>query len=158
MIFPKDRFTCNLSHKASRLQVYFVNRFQNRYLPVTIDNRSVNVIKQNAHKYSILAMFKILNIPRSTYYYETKQVELDSIAGHIIEMFHESDSNYGTSKIQKELKKKNIVVLRRHIGRIMKLNGLVSSYTIAQFKPHKTTCNEDKIKNKLIETSIQKNS
>ena len=31
------------------------------------------MIKANAHKYSVSAMCKVLNIPRSTYYYETKQ-------------------------------------------------------------------------------------
>ena len=38
---------------------------------------------------------------------------------------------------------------RRLIGRIMKKLGLVSKYTVAQFKPHKQTCNEDPIKNEL---------
>ena len=33
----------------------------------------VNVIKANAHKYSVSAMCKVLNIPRSTYYYKVKQ-------------------------------------------------------------------------------------
>jgi len=31
----------------------------------------------------------------------------------------------------------------------MKKLGLVSKYTVAQFKPQKTNCNEDPIKNKL---------
>ena len=31
----------------------------------------------------------------------------------------------------------------------MNLNGLVSNYTVKQFKVHKATCNEDKIENKL---------
>lgn len=36
----------------------------------------------------------------------------------------------------------------------MKSNGLVSLYAIAQFKPHKRTCNEDDVKNELAETTI----
>ena len=36
-------------------------------------------------------------------------------------------------------------VSRRRIGRIMKQEGLVSSYTVAQFKPHVVKCNDDKI-------------
>ena len=36
---------------------------------------------------------------------------------------------------------------RRRIGRIMKANGLVSRYTIAQFKPHVDKCNESKTAN-----------
>ena len=31
------------------------------------------MIKANAHKYSVSAMCKVLNIPRSTYYYKVKQ-------------------------------------------------------------------------------------
>ena len=38
-------------------------------------------------------------------------------------------------------------VSRRRIGRIMKQEGLVSNYTVAQFKPHTDKCNEAKIEN-----------
>ena len=38
-------------------------------------------------------------------------------------------------------------VSRRRIGRIMAQVGLVSNYTVAQFKPHAAKCNEDKIEN-----------
>lgn len=31
----------------------------------------------------------------------------------------------------------------------MKENGLVSSYTVAQFKPHVDPCNESKVENEL---------
>ena len=48
-------------------------------LPNVIGNKDgerhfkTNVIKANAHKYSVSAMCKVLNIPRSTYYYKVKQ-------------------------------------------------------------------------------------
>ena len=35
----------------------------------------------------------------------------------------------------------------RRIGRIMKQEGLVSNYTVAQYKPHVAKCNEEKIEN-----------
>ena len=38
-------------------------------------------------------------------------------------------------------------VSRRRIGRIMKQEGLVSNYTVAQYKPHVDKCNESKIAN-----------
>ena len=38
-------------------------------------------------------------------------------------------------------------VSRRRIGCIMKQEGLVSNYTVAQFKPHVVKCNDDKIEN-----------
>ena len=37
----------------------------------------------------------------------------------------------------------------KNIRRIMKENGLVSTYTLKQYKVHKQTCNNDKIDNKL---------
>ncbi|WP_404810001.1 IS3 family transposase [Metabacillus halosaccharovorans] len=110
----------------------------------------VNVIKNNQHKYSISAMCKVLKIPRSTYYYEAKERQAeDDITSDIIEIFHESFQNYGTRKIKKELAKRGKVVSRRRIGRIMKEQGLVSSYTLAQFKPHSSGTNESEQKNEL---------
>jgi putative transposase len=108
------------------------------------------VIKNNAHKYSVSAMCKVLNVPRSTYYYEsTASQARDEITPKVIEIFKASRNNYGTRKIKVELKKAGLVVSRRKIGRIMRLNGLVSNYTVAQYRPHIDKCNESKIENKL---------
>ena len=41
------------------------------------------------------------------------------------------------------------MVPRRRIGRIMKVEGLVSSNTVAQFKPFKVKVNEEPVKNIL---------
>ncbi|KAA0547408.1 IS3 family transposase [Bacillus sp. BGMRC 2118] len=79
----------------------------------------VNVFKNNLHKYLISAMCKVLQIPRSTYYYETAERPAeDDITSNIIEIFHESFQNYGTRKIKKELVKRGKIVSRRRIGRI----------------------------------------
>ncbi len=100
-------------------------------------------MKNNLHKYSLSAMCRVLKVSRSTYYYELKQKPDESkLNTMIIEIFKKSRNNYGTRKIKVELKKKNIIVSRRRIGRIMKEEGLVSSYAIAQFKPHHSKCNE----------------
>ena len=40
-------------------------------------------------------------------------------------------------------------VSRRRIDRLMHELGLVSNYTVAQFKPHKSRCNEAPVKNEL---------
>lgn len=93
-------------------------------------------------------MCDVLKLPRSTYYYEAKAKTDESLlTASIKEIFRQSRNNYGTRKIKKELKKQDLTVSRRRIGRIMKQEGLVSTYTIAQFKPHKAKCNEDKIAN-----------
>jgi predicted transcriptional regulator len=84
------------------------------------------VIKSNAHKYSISAMCKVLQVNRSTYYYESQVKELtDEITLKVLEIFKASRNNYGTRKIKVELKKADYIVSRRKIGRIMKQNGLV---------------------------------
>ena len=93
-------------------------------------------------------MCKVLNVPRSTYYYESKpKKEETQLVTDIIEIFLRSRNNYGTRKIKRELKKLGQIVSRCRIGRIMKQVGLVSNYTVAQFKPHTVKCNEDKINN-----------
>ncbi|PGL69564.1 hypothetical protein CN925_15255 [Bacillus sp. AFS055030] len=86
------------------------------------ENRTkVNVIKNNLHKYSISAMCKVLQLPRSTYYYEAKERQAeDEITSHIIKIFYDSRQNYGTRKIKKMLNKLGKFVSRRRIGRIMK--------------------------------------
>ena len=95
-------------------------------------------------------MCRVLQVNRSTYYYEAKQTSNDSeLSSEITEIFKASRSNYGTRKIKKELMKTGKQVSRRRIGRIMKQEGLVSNDTTAQFKPHKDICNESKTGNVL---------
>jgi len=108
------------------------------------------VIRNNQHKYSVSALCKVLQLPRSTYYYEAKENQSeDELSTLIEEIFHGSRQNYGTRKIKVELKKRDPVIYRRRIARIMKENGLVSTYTVAQFKPQSTSCNESTVENTL---------
>lgn len=100
------------------------------------------MIDQNAHKYSISAMCKCLKISRSAYYYEasskTDETELES---KIETIFHNNRDVYGSRKVKKELAKETLQVSRRKICRIMKKLGLVSTYTIAAFRLHKSKYN-----------------
>ncbi len=83
-------------------------------------------------------MCDVLKLPRSTYYYEENKVEVtseDELTSLIMDIFQSSRQNYGTRKIKKELYQQGLTVSRRRIGRIMKELGLVSSYTVAQYKP-----------------------
>lgn len=96
-------------------------------------------------------MCGVLQLPRSTYYYESEiqdsnEEELTSL---VVQIFHDSRQNYGTRKIKVELKKKGWFVSRRRIGGIMKEQGLVSKYTVAQYKPSKSSCNESSQANEL---------
>ena len=95
-------------------------------------------------------MCEVLGIARSTYSYESIEVaEDDSLSEEIKKIFKASRNNYGTRKIKVELKKKGFIVSRRRIGRIMKEEGLVSNYTVAQYKPSKPKVNEEPVKNIL---------
>lgn len=95
-------------------------------------------------------MCKVLKISRSLVYYKPKNKRKDKeLENHIIRIFKESKNNYGSRKIKVELAKIGYQVSLRRIRKYMNLNGLVSNYTVKQFKVHKATCNKDKIENKL---------
>jgi hypothetical protein len=52
-------------------------------------------------------MCKVLNIPRSTYYYEaTQKLDESSLTAEIIDIYKFSRNNYGTRKIKVMLAKK----------------------------------------------------
>lgn len=52
-------------------------------------------------------------------------------------------------KFQPIKRERGLTVSRLRIGRIMQEQGLVSAYTVAQFKPHVKSCNESEQKNEL---------
>ena len=95
-------------------------------------------------------MCKFLKISRSLIYYNKKNKIIDKqIETDIIIIFKNSRNNYGSRKIKVELKKRGFKVSLRKIRRIMNLHGLVSNYTVKQFKIHKSLCNNDVIENSL---------
>lgn len=103
-------------------------------------------------------MCAVLDIKRSTYYYHAdlsgkraRKAEDTALSKDIEHIFKGSRNNYGTRKLKKELMKLDEPkqVSRRRIGCLMSEMGLVSNYTVAQFKPHKSSCNEAPIKNEL---------
>jgi transposase InsO family protein len=95
-------------------------------------------------------MCKILKISRSLIYYKRKNKRVDKeLEEKIIEIFKDSKNNYGSRKIKIKLAEEGIIVSLRKIRMYMNLNGLVSTYTIKQYKVHKQTCNNDDVKNEL---------
>lgn len=96
-------------------------------------------------------MCAVLQLPRSTYYYEAeiRDNQDDELTAIIVKIFKDSRNIYGQRKIKKELQKQGWKVSRRRIGRIMKEQGLVSKYTVAQYKPRKSIVNESEIGNVL---------
>ena len=100
-------------------------------------------------------MCQLLDIPRSSLYYhlkndsQKKKHDDSNLTELIKEIFKKSRNNYGTRKIKVELAKRGHTVSKRRIGRIMKENGLVSSYTVKQYKIHRSSCNNDDVNNEL---------
>ena len=93
-------------------------------------------------------MCDVLRLPRSTFYYQPLEKVIENELDQAIQtIFSKSRNNYETRKIKVELKKQGYSVSRRRIGRMMNEWGLVSNYTVAQFKPFKSNINEEPIKN-----------
>src|SRR5699024_9533059 len=96
------------------------------------------------HKYSISAMCEVLQLSRSTYYYETKERnnQEEILTMLIVKIFKDSRNIYGKRKLKVELAKLGLQVSRRRSGQIMKEPSLVSEYTVDQYKPMKLARNE----------------
>ena len=58
-----------------------------------------------------------------------REPEPDPIAGDVIEAFEAGRREYGAPRLKRELAKRGIVASRRRITRIMRENGLFSSFT-----------------------------
>lgn len=95
-------------------------------------------------------MCKFLKVSRSSYYYEVKEKNTEKeeqIEKEVRDVYDESRNNFGARKIRKELMKRKHTISRRKVARIMRKLGLVSSYTVAQYKNYKSRVNEDPIPN-----------
>jgi len=98
-------------------------------------------------------MCKALKINRSSYYYKSVESATDTaLENAAIKEFYLSRENYGTRKLQRELRKTKdwrccFHVSRRKIRDIMSKYGLVSKYTLKRRKKHKNDVNNDKVPN-----------
>ena len=82
-------------------------------------------------------------------YYELNRPENkladDPHKDDIIRVFKVNRKVYGTRRIKEALRDENIILSRCLIGCIMAENGLVSTYTVAHYKPHKTKSTKRKL-------------
>ena len=103
-------------------------------------------------------MCRILGLSHQSYYYQSKPKKDESELEEVVaEEFIRSRKAYGSRKIKKALSKRGIQISRRKISRIMKNRGLKSSYTVAYFKVHHSTCNEAKTTNVLNRKFLRDN-
>lgn len=93
-------------------------------------------------------MCKLLNVTRSSGYYQSQNVVIDhELEQMILKIFKDSRNNYGTRKIKHVLAKHVYTVSRRKIAKIMKKYGLVSNYTVKHYKVHRSNVNEEVVDN-----------
>lgn len=95
-------------------------------------------------------MCKILEVSRSGYYkYRNKDFskQKDEHTDLVVKVFHDSHQIYGARKIKKACEDQGVILSRCRIGRIMAEEGLVSRYTVAQFKSRRQDVNRDDAKN-----------
>ena len=93
-------------------------------------------------------MCKLLKISRSNYYtYHQRKIVEDPLTQDIVRIFHDNKKVYGTRRIKAVLQNQGNRVSRRRIGRIMRHEGLVSVYTIAQYKVATSGSNESQVAN-----------
>lgn len=94
-------------------------------------------------------MYAIFRVNRSIYYHESSQQSSsdDEVEQAIIRIFDENQHCYGRRKIKATLQKVGRTISRRRIGCLMKKNGLVSEYTIDQYK---SSCNDAPIQNREL--------
>lgn len=94
-------------------------------------------------------MCDVLQIARSTYYYEAKirDDQEEELTDLIVDILNKVEIIMDIDQSRTE--KERLDCIRRRTGRIMKEQGLVSKYTVAQFKPSQSSCNESKAGNTL---------
>jgi transposase InsO family protein len=114
-------------------------------------------IKGKSDKYSVKEMCKLLEVPRSTYYYsikekagkEEKNNELDQ---RVEEIFKANHGIYGARKINHRIKEMypELRSSRYKVTNSMKKQGFVSKYCKTKaFKPYKVNTNKEDIPNIL---------
>ncbi|WP_237375604.1 IS3 family transposase [Streptococcus ruminantium] len=108
------------------------------------------IVTANKDKYSISAMCRWLNLPRSSYYYKASETVSEAdLEEKVKQIFLESQSRYGAQKIKQCLASDGIILSRRRIRRIMKRLNLVSIYQQPSFKLYSKGKNEAPIPNLL---------
>src|SRR5699024_8860440 len=80
----------------------------------------------------------------------------DIISHKVVEIFNMNRQCFGTCRIKYELNKLGLKVSRRCIGRIMKSERLVSSYTSLKYRTYPSPSNERNIMNNLGRNFIRK--
>ena len=99
-------------------------------------------------------MCKLLDIPRSSLYYNrNKNLKKKKFNDHYLtDLIKKYLKTVETTMVQERLKQNQlnqaILSVKEELD-VMQENGLVSSYTVKQYKVHHSTCNNDNIENRI---------
>ncbi len=116
--------------------------------------------QQKCNEFNVDAMCEALDVSRSRYYAHKnasptlRQNEDERLTKLIIKSFYESDRNYGTERIQRDLRDWGENVSRRRIGRLMKKAGLVCK-TIKKFKATTNSKHNESISPNLLNRNFK---
>ena len=98
------------------------------------------VINELKQKYSITAILKVVDIPRSTYYYWCKQLEKpdkhSEIKEKIREIYEENHKRYGYRRITSILRK-TMIINHKTVQRLMREMGLFCRVRMSKYKSYK---------------------
>jgi transposase InsO family protein len=116
--------------------------------------------QQKCNEFNVDKMCEALDVSRSGYYAHKnapptlRENEDERLTKLIIKSFYESDRNYGTERIQRDLRDWGENVSRRRIGRLMRKVGLVCK-TVKKFKATTNSKHNESISPNLLNRNFQ---
>jgi putative transposase len=116
--------------------------------------------QQKCNEFNVDKMCEALDVNRSGYYAHKnapptlRENEDERLTKLIIKSFYESDRNYGTERIQRDLSDWGENVSRRRIGRLMRDAGLVCK-TIKKFKATTNSKHNESISPNLLNRNFK---
>lgn len=104
------------------------------------------MIRSDAGRCPISAQCGILGVAKSTYYWMLEHPEAeraDPYEKDVERVWRDSGKVYGARKIKHALGHEGVTLSRRRVNRIMKRNGMASSYSKAAYRPRPARPNDD---------------
>jgi transposase InsO family protein len=116
--------------------------------------------QQKCNEFNVDGMCEALDVSRSGYYAHKnapptlRENEDERLTKLIIKSFYESDRNYGTERIQRDLRDWGENVSRRRIGQLMRKVGLVCK-TVKKFKATTNSKHNESISPNLLNRNFK---
>jgi transposase InsO family protein len=117
-------------------------------------------MQKQTKEFNVDAMCEALGVNRSGYYayknapLSMRQTEDERLTALIVKSFNESRQNYGTARIQKDLRELGEKISRRRIRRLMKQVGLACK-TVKKFKATTNSKHDEAISPNLLNRNFK---